>query len=606
MKYFFIFLLPILVGAQQDTITLPDVVVTDYRLDKNQTQFVWELNDSTIQHNPPLLTEILNYNTPIYFKENGYGMVSSPSFRGTTASQTAVLWNGIKINSGFLGQTDFNTVSSLAYDEISIKAGGGSVAYGSGAIGGSIHLNHKIAYNQGFTTQSRLGYGSYNTFQAYGKVNYSTPKVVYQLSYNRNSSDNDYRVDELNYKNINGQFWNHTFNANFSYKFNQLNQLSIFLEAYQDDRHFSLIEPTASKTKYKNRNFRSLVQLNNKTGKLSSIVRLAWLNEKWQYFQNLQDDYFSMGDLSTFITKYDATYHITQDIDASVIGEISLANAVGDGSGIKHITKHYGHAGFMFSHRLAHQFSYELGVRQELNKDYKSPWLFSLGANYKPVDWYDLKMNISKNFRAPTFNDLYWEPGGNLDLKAENSLQFELSHSFKFKQNLIGLNLYYYQIKDMIRWLPGPSGDWEPTNTDKVHSSGIELFSKLQHHFGSHTVKLTNSYAYTHSINAETEKKLFYVPRHKLNGTFTYGYRNLSIYLQGLYVGEIFTTSDENPAYTNDSYQVFNTGCHYTWGKDYRFTLGFNVKNVFDNAYQAYPYRIMPPRNYNVELITKF
>ena len=109
--------------AQNDTIKLNEVVVSDVQLrDNTVSQTVLQLNDSIIHQNQPALTSLLNYNSVIYFKENGYGMVSSASFRGTTAQQTAVLWNGININSQLLGQTDFNTVTTRDFNAISVKS----------------------------------------------------------------------------------------------------------------------------------------------------------------------------------------------------------------------------------------------------------------------------------------------------------------------------------------------------------------------------------------------------------------------------------------------------------------------------------------------------
>jgi iron complex outermembrane receptor protein len=55
------------------------------------------------QKNSSNLSELLRFQSQVYIKENGRGAVSSPSFRGTTA-QTAFVWNGININSNFLGQ----------------------------------------------------------------------------------------------------------------------------------------------------------------------------------------------------------------------------------------------------------------------------------------------------------------------------------------------------------------------------------------------------------------------------------------------------------------------------------------------------------------------
>jgi iron complex outermembrane receptor protein len=102
----------------------------------------------------------------VYFKENGNGMVSSPSFRGTTAQQTAVIWNGININSQLNGQTDFNTLTSRDFNSIVVRSGGGSVIYGSGAIGGTIHLNNEFSFKDKFENQLRLDFGSFSTYSA--------------------------------------------------------------------------------------------------------------------------------------------------------------------------------------------------------------------------------------------------------------------------------------------------------------------------------------------------------------------------------------------------------------------------------------------------------
>jgi iron complex outermembrane receptor protein len=149
-------------GQNDSIIQLNEVIVSDLQL-KNfsnaQTPFV--LSDSILRKNQGSLTSLLVTNSTIYFKENGAGMVSSASFRGTTAQQTAVIWNGININSQLNGQTDFNTINPTDFTNISIRPGGGSVIYGSGAIGGSIHLNSELKFNTPTTHQLRLKYVSF-------------------------------------------------------------------------------------------------------------------------------------------------------------------------------------------------------------------------------------------------------------------------------------------------------------------------------------------------------------------------------------------------------------------------------------------------------------
>ena len=168
--------------AQTDSIQLKEVTINDSFLRnhyKSQSQIY--LNDSILQKNQPILSQILQFESPIYIKENGLGMVSSPSFRGTTASQTAIIWNGININSAINGQTDFSTINAKSYDGIIIKPGGGSIAYGTGAIGGSVHLLDKFKYDNQISHKINAGYGSYNAYHTGYQFNYSKKNLTTQI-----------------------------------------------------------------------------------------------------------------------------------------------------------------------------------------------------------------------------------------------------------------------------------------------------------------------------------------------------------------------------------------------------------------------------------------
>src|SRR5690606_11043295 len=136
----------------------------------SNSQSVISLTDSVLRKNRTDLTTLLNYNTPISFKENGYGMVSSPAFRGTTAQHTAVIWYGININSQFNGQTDFNTISTVSFDQVDVRAGGGSVIYGSSAIGGTVHLANNLSFENHFSPEVFVSSGSFDTHQIRAKV----------------------------------------------------------------------------------------------------------------------------------------------------------------------------------------------------------------------------------------------------------------------------------------------------------------------------------------------------------------------------------------------------------------------------------------------------
>ena len=56
------------------------------------------------------LAELLTDHTSIYIKSLGTGALSTASFRGTSASQTRVNWNGINITPPLSGTFDFSQI----------------------------------------------------------------------------------------------------------------------------------------------------------------------------------------------------------------------------------------------------------------------------------------------------------------------------------------------------------------------------------------------------------------------------------------------------------------------------------------------------------------
>lgn len=591
---FVLFLSQFVVAQEHFFVEIQEVVISDNLLkDYSQTQKTEKLNDSIIKRNPSFLTSILNYNSLIYFKENGLGGTSSPSFRGTTAQQTAVVWNGININSQLLGQTDFNTVNSLSFSDVNVKSGGGSVLYGSSAIGGSIHLNNDLHFYDTFENELFLRYGSFNTFDGRFQTKMASEKYSLQLGFTRSFSDNDYDWVGKNLKNLNGEFENSTFNVSFGYKLNQNNFLKFYSQYFSGERHFSLILPTETPTKYHNTDIRNLLEWTSFFNKFTSRVKLAHLFEEYNYFPNIHNEHYTFGKVESLIAKYDLAYEFSDKIKLNSV--LYFTQNKGQGSDIQNEKRQIGSGSMMLKHLLSDKFLYEIALRKEITNNYESPFLYSLGMKYDFTDFYSIKFNASKNFRIPTFNDLYWVTGGNSDLKPETSYQTEITNEFKIKNISFSLTGYYNNIKDMLRWIPNGTL-WQPENTDEVEIFGFETGFSYSKTFGKHSVNAKANYGYTSSKNKKTDKYLIYVPFHKANSSVSYGYENLNIYGEFLYVGEVFTRSDNNSRYNIDAYKVFNLGADYTFKKKY--TLGIKVQNIFNTFYESVENRPLAGRNF--------
>ncbi|RZJ67821.1 MAG: TonB-dependent receptor [Flavobacterium sp.] len=589
--------------AQTDTIALHDVTVSDAQLKRFSTaQHVISLNDSTLRGNSVSLATLLQFNSGLYIKENGLGSgVASPSFRGTTAQQTAVVWNGININSQFNGQTDFNTIATSGFNSVDVRSGGGSVIYGSSAIGGSIHLNNDIRFGNHFENTVVASYGSFDTRNVFYRADIGTEKFALQATVSRNASDNDYEFPNATRDNINGQFENTGLNLASGYKLNAKNYVRFYSQVFDGERHFPLLTPTDTKTKYRDFNTRNLLEWVNLQTNFTSKFKLAYLNENYTYFGNVTNDSHSYGAAETFIARYDLTYEFGAKASLNAITDYTQTS--GRGSDVDDHRRDIGSGALLFKHKVLKRLTYEIGVRKEITGNYDSPVLYSVGANYKVADFYDIRLSGSRNFRIPTFNDLYWADGGNPDLKPESSYQGEIGNDFKFKNVTISVNGYYMKIKDMIQWLPGTTASWFPQNVNRVEAYGAEIVADAQRRIGKHEIKFNGTYSYTISENEKTQNQLIYVPFHKATASIAYGYRKFSANVQSLFNGEVFTRSDNNERYNLDAYSVANAGIAYDFGTKNTYRLGFQVRNFLDAEYYTMERRPYPGRNYNLSLI---
>ncbi|MCJ7932891.1 MAG: TonB-dependent receptor [Chryseobacterium sp.] len=588
-----------------DTVYLFDSQMNKVKLFHHVTS----ITNEDAEKNSTNLSELLRFQSPVYIKENGRGAVSSPSFRGTTAQQTAFVWNGININSSFLGQGDINNIALFGYDQIGIKAGGGSVIYGSGAIGGSIHLNNNLDFNRGFHASLFSELASFNTYNNFVKGAYSNDKFSFKVSGNHSISRNDYKVQEnggKSYTNDNGQYYNTDVNIAAAYKIAPHHQISWISEIFNGRQHYPVhFGNLEEKTKYHTQNIRSLISWDWNKLRFSNSFRAAYTEENFQYFDNIDGPETSGGAGKNYILKNDFNYFLNSKWNINIIGEFQVNKGNGEGtSRIGRISRNAGSIAGLLRYFATKDLRFEAGIKKDFVEDISSPVLFSFSGKWNAAKWYDLGINVSRNFRAPSFNDLYWSPGGNLNLKPETSYQFELRNLFKLGDVKLSIAPYYMNIRDMIRWLPAASGYYAAFNTSRVESYGLESQLEFEKKLGKHILKTNLGYSYTKSTDLDTQKQLMYVPLHKLTGSIDYQYDFVKIYVQGMFNGLTYTDSNEKRSEALDPYFVMNAGVNATFLKNY--TVGFKVNNIVNETYYTMLSYPLPQRNYRVSLNINF
>lgn len=594
-------------GQRDGVIVLDEVILSDAKLlHFSKGTKVRVVNDSVQEKSGSSLTDLLRYNSNIYFKENGYGMVSSASFRGTNAQQTAVVWNGININSQLTGQTDFNTLIPGNYGDVVVRSGGGSVQYGSGAVGGAILLNDSFRFNDGWKNSLQSSYGSFNTSKLAFNTSLGKEKTSLQIGINHIASDNDYKYLGTDLRNENGAYDQLNINANVGFILSDQQILKVYHNTFNGDRDFSGTLTAPADENYRDLNHRSLIELSSFNERKITRLKVGHLYERYRYFPNNQREEFSFGQANTLLANYDYKYQWNR---ISLNGIIDFSSIWAKGTSIENAQRSFVSGTFLFSHELSDKLNYGVNLRQEIVSDYQNPFLFSLNSSYKVAKNYIININGSKNHRVPTFNDLYWSgagASGNLEVLPETSWQVEIGQTIEVKNIALSLNAYSITTDNLIQWRPNTQGVWMAMNVQDVSQYGMELGFDWKRKWGNQELVWESEYAYTKSIDNTTKNQLLYVPEHMLRSNLAYQYKKLVAFYQFLYTGSVYTTTDNSDSLS--SYTVGNIGLDYHWPNisGIKFILGLKVNNLFNKNYQNVAYRPMPNRNFQIQLITKF
>ena len=142
------------------------------------------------------LTDMINVNLPLYIKQDAGGL-STIRFRGASPDHTAIIFEGINLNSLTLGHSNASNISSFLFDEIKVQYGSSASMYGSGAVGGSIHLNSSPKWINGFDFQLQQNIGSFSNYFNGIKLRYGNSFLNCSFKLFRKNATNDFPFENI-------------------------------------------------------------------------------------------------------------------------------------------------------------------------------------------------------------------------------------------------------------------------------------------------------------------------------------------------------------------------------------------------------------------------
>lgn len=607
--------------ADTSTHQLNEVVIFENKQQTFQSSKKTTSIDSTTlsRYQTSSLTDLLSNQSTIHIKSYGNGNVASTSMRGGNSNQTAILWNGLNINNPGLGMYDLSLIPVGFFESISLDYGGGSALWGSGAIGGAIHLNNKPNFNQGFQTKLNISLGSFNTKKISSGILFSYKKFTSSTKLYHHSSLNNYPYkDTLDKENPNKK----VINANYQMK-GLMQELNFSINSKQKigvrfwyNQVFRNLPTNYFVTNIRNQTDEN-IKLNtdwifNKK-EFSSIIRAAYFKDLNLYNDSISKIH-SKNYTNTTIIENDNTYKLKHHTFNLGTNFTSYQSQSINATETKNITTkgELHKIAFFAAYKLCllnSKFNYNIAIRKELTSLTEIPFTGNTGIKYQLFKTITAKLNASSSYRQPTLYDLYWNPGGNTELKQEESYDFEGGLDFRWVNNKLSVlfegSYFNRHTTNLIVWLPTDKSYWSPQNVAKVYSRGAETKTEIIFTKKDFQTKLILNTSYVLSTYEKSEqendnsigRQLIFTPRYTGQGSLSITYKQFNVLFGNNYTGYRFSSSDNSTWLS--PYYITNLRAAYKHNFNAVNVEFFgNINNLFNKNYVVLSNYPMPLRNY--------
>ncbi len=599
--------------AQLDTIvTIDSVIITAKPLrmiDPGGKVSSWSKNESNGATSTDL-ADLASENNFAFIKSYGSGGLATPSVRGGNAGQTMVLWNGIPLHSPMLGQLDFSLLSLSFADEISLRPGGSTSLWGSGAIAGIITFDNNFEQEGLINLESELGsyrQANQNVQIFLGKKHL---KSITRLLFQSARNNFPYEIvprGPVKYLE-NAETIQKGFMQSLQYLFSNNKKITFHFWYQNTDRQIPpLLTQSKSLSEQADISSRFMLAYENYHTKGYSQIKLAFFSEQ----NNYKDPIIGLDNANSFQTTmldYNKDWRFKHRVRLSVGSTHSYTQAHADA--YQTVACEYRGSIFASAKLDLNRFSIMSVFRKEWVDAQFVPLTPSVSLQYRLSPAFLLKGKLSRDYRLPTLNDRYWIPGGNISLKPESGWSEEIGVSFSkqlnaffyWKYEITGFNRI---INDWILW-SSKEGQafFSPHNIAKVWSRGLEQRLKLSRSWNNHlnTVILDLNYSLIKSTNQveivrprlQKGEQLIYTPIHQGSISASLKLRNGGFSYHHAFAGQFSGINQDLPGYQTGNLKLFRNLVFL--GE--KMELFFRVNNIWDHSYQVIENRPMPGRHY--------
>ncbi len=594
--YIIILISPASICAQDSVVYLGGPIIIDsFNIDFSaHQQALFVQNKQPYTFHGGSFSDQLIFNGAGQVRNIGPGKVTTLSKHGLPTEHTRIYWNNISLNSPLSGIADFSLLPNfLLANKINI----------ADQAKNNIQL-HSIN-KSGPAFHALIEYGAFSTSNIgiIKQLKLSKSTLQFGLQHIRSENDFEYKNDmNITVRQSNSAYRQWHGSLGFKHIFNNTYSLNF-------DALYSIVDTEIPPSRFQrnarayqdNQPFRSSISL-RRDGRKSKTILI--------YGTNIESLNYIDPDINLAAKHQFNSHQFNLNYELFVSQKLKLGTDIN--RRIENVES------TNFSHSLNQSvtkalMSIQYSPAKSILLDGKTGYINGRSIN-APLQ-YEARVQVAWNeriqftsvvrslYRLPTFNELYWEPGGNQNLDPESGYSF---HSNVFiRGTFLHFNLGYVlnKLKNRILWLPNQVGIFSTINIGTIGSQEIQI--GISHKIQLRSSRVESRVRYTYLVpkllsenSPNFDNDIPYQPRHQLAHRIKYIIqRNTKFSLLGKWQSDVYI----DPANTNHLEGLYTLQVNVSHAIDktrYRFTPFVQVNNITNSTYYfstGYP---QPPRHF--------
>lgn len=578
-------LLPLCAHAQTDTTgvqadsartRLPEIVVVGDKLSSVSSRTllpVSVLSRSDMERTGAVqIGEALVYMPGVFIRDyGGLGGLKTVSLRGTSAAQTAVFVDGVKINSVQNGLTDLSVLPTGMVESVEVVRGGESALFGASAVGGAVNIR-SLSPGEGTSLRTSVSAGSFGEVGAGGFVRLSVDSSAVLAGADYRTSQGDYPFDFSEFgttrrvRRDNGDFTNTSAVLAWSGAPGQwVLRTHVFGRATRRGVPGAVVQGNIEslQARMEEDDALSIVHAVCQTASALSLSMTATARYNTTRYRDPGaavfgakgiDERFRTREASFTASLHGVLFEQLYELQGDVSTAELRGNMLQPGIGDKVYRRSAGFA--LRSERSLlvgkQEVVAQAAVRVDAYSDAGTALSPLVAALWRPTGVpLTVRAQGSYNFRPPSFNELYYLNFGTATLRPERSLSLHAGVEWQIIDAVhVEVSLFSIATRHRIVAVPVSPVTWSARNIDGAVARGIEVGSRCNLWHGAFQADLsyTRQQSTSQTDDAVTDgRALAYTPRDLAAATVQTRVGILQCGASAHYTGVRYSLDGESP-----------------------------------------------------------